>query len=84
MEDDGFGIPAEDVDRVFERGFTGTRGHESAASTGMGLFLAARLCEQLGLGLSLSSVEGQGTCVCLSFPLDRRRLDVQATPATTD
>lgn len=75
VEDDGPGIPAQDVGRVFERGFTGTRGREGTASTGMGLYLAARLCEQLGLGLSISSVDGEGTCATLSFPLDRRRLD---------
>lgn len=77
VEDDGRGIPAEEVSRVFERGFTGTRGREGAASTGMGLYLAARLCDQLGLGLSISSVDGEGTCATLSFPLDRRRLDAQ-------
>lgn len=76
VEDDGRGIPAEEVSRVFERGFTGTRGREGSASTGMGLYLAARLCDQLGLGLSISSVDGEGTCATLSFPLDRRRLDL--------
>lgn len=78
VEDDGWGIPATDVSRVFERGFTGARGREGTASTGMGLYLAARLCEQLGLGLSLSSTEGEGTCATLTFPLDRRRMDVSA------
>ena len=77
VEDDGQGIPVEDIGRVFERGFTGTRGREGANSTGMGLYLAARLCEQLGLGLSISSVDGEGTCVTLAFPLDRRRYDFQ-------
>ena len=77
VEDDGRGIPAEAVSRVIERGFTGTRGREGSASTGMGLYLAARLCDQLGLGLSISSVDGEGTCATLSFPLDRRRLDAQ-------
>lgn len=82
VEDDGRGIPAEDIDRVFERGFTGTRGREGTASTGMGLYLAARLCEQLGLGLSLSSVDGEGTCAALSFPLDRRQLDTEQGTTT--
>jgi signal transduction histidine kinase len=82
VEDDGWGIPAKDVSRVFERGFTGTRGREGTTSTGMGLYLAARLCEQLGLGLSLASVEGEGTCVTLSFPLDRRRMDASAARET--
>lgn len=77
VEDDGRGIPAADVDRVFERGFTGSRGREDAASTGMGLYLAARLCDQLGLGLSISSVDGEGTRASVAFPLDRRRLDME-------
>lgn len=77
VEDDGKGIPAEDIDRVFERGFTGTRGREGAASTGMGLYLAARLCEQLGLQLSITSTDGEGTCATLSFPLDRRQIDAE-------
>lgn len=77
VEDDGAGIPAEDIGRVFERGFTGVRGREGAASTGMGLYLAARLCEQLGLGLSITSTDGEGTCAKVTFPLDRRRLDTE-------
>ena len=77
VEDDGRGIPAAEVGRVFERGFTGTRGREGASSTGMGLYLAARLCEQLGLRLSIASVEGEGTCATVSFPLDRRQLDIE-------
>lgn len=77
VEDDGRGIPASEIDRVFERGFTGTRGREGASSTGMGLYLSARLCEQLGLGLSISSVDGEGTRATITFPLDRRRLDAE-------
>ncbi len=78
IQDDGRGIPSSDVSRVFERGFTGTRGREYTASTGMGLYLAARLCEQLGLELSISSIDGEGTCAILAFPVDRRRFDVES------
>jgi signal transduction histidine kinase len=78
VDDDGRGIPAEDVSRVFERGFTGTRGREGAASTGMGLYLAARLSEQLDLGLSITSADGEGTRATVSFPLDRRRIDAES------
>ncbi|MBE6465114.1 MAG: HAMP domain-containing histidine kinase [Eggerthellaceae bacterium] len=77
VEDNGRGIPASEINRVFERGFTGTRGREGARSTGMGLYLSARLCEQLGLGLSICSVDGEGTRATITFPLDRRRLDVE-------
>ncbi len=77
IADDGLGIPEEDVPRVFERGFTGARGRQVGSSTGMGLYLAATLCQKLGLGLSLSSAEGEGTTVELRFPFDERRLSVE-------
>lgn len=76
IEDDGLGVPAQDVPRVFDRGFTGTRGRDVSSSTGMGLYIAAKLCDSLGIGLSLSSTEGKGTLVTLAFPQDRRMLDV--------
>ena len=78
MADDGCGIPAADVPRVFERGFTGTNGRAQGSSTGMGLYLAAVMCEKMGLGLGIASEEGTGTRVMIAFPHDRRRLDVQS------
>ena len=74
LADDGWGIPAADVPHVFERGFTGENGHAQVRSTGMGLYLAARICEKLGLGVEIASEEGTGTRVLVSFPHDRRRL----------
>ena len=41
IADDGDGIPAADVPRVFDRGFTGSRGRTHHKATGMGLHLAA-------------------------------------------
>lgn len=77
VADDGCGIPAADVPRVFERGFTGANGRARGSSTGMGLYLAAVMCEKMGLGLGIASEEGTGTRVMLSFPHDRRRMDLQ-------
>ena len=76
--DDGDGIPAPDVPRVFDRGFTGSRGRTHHKATGMGLHLAAVTCERMGLGLRISSEEGTGTTVALTFPLDRTRMDLAA------
>ena len=73
VADNGRGIAAEDLPRVFERGFTGAHGREEGSSTGMGLYLAATLSQKLGLGLSLSSEEGTGTVFKLVFPFDDRR-----------
>lgn len=76
ISDDGDGIPAADVPRVFDRGFTGSKGRAHHKATGMGLYLAAVACERMGLGLCVSSEEGVGTTITLTFPLDRTRMDL--------
>ena len=81
--DDGDGIPAADVPRVFDRGFTGSRGRTHHKATGMGLYLAAVACERMGLGLRVSSEEGTGTTITLTFPLDRTRMDLAANLTTS-
>ena len=78
ISDDGDGIPAADVPRVFDRGFTGSQGRTHHKATGMGLYLAAVACERMGLGLRVSSEEGAGTTIALTFPLDRTRIDLAA------
>lgn len=75
VADDGQGIPAADVPRVFDRGFTGRNGRAQGSATGMGLYLVAMLCQKMGLGVGLASEEGAGTRVMLAFPHDRRRKD---------
>lgn len=83
ISDDGDGIPAADVPRVFDRGFTGSRGRTHHKATGMGLHLAAVACERMGLGLRVSSEEGTGTTVALTFPIDRTRMDLAANLTTS-
>lgn len=69
IEDNGIGISKNDVGRVFDKGFTGENGRKYGKSTGIGLYLCKKLCEKLGLGISLDSVEGEGTKVNIIFPL---------------
>lgn len=76
VSDDGIGIAAADVPRVFDRGFTGANGRNHPAATGMGLYLCAVMCERMGLGIELSSEEGAGTRVVFRFPHDRSRLNL--------
>lgn len=83
ISDDGDGIPAADVPRVFDRGFTGSRGRAHHKATGMGLYLAAVACERMGLGLRVSSEEGRGTSITLIFPLDRTRMDLAVNLTTS-
>lgn len=80
VEDNGLGIPAHELPRVFERGFTGSNGRGQSAqslsggSTGMGLYLCKKLAEFLDLGLEINSIEGEGTAVILTFPVQNKSL----------
>ncbi|WP_455675091.1 sensor histidine kinase [Pradoshia sp.] len=69
IEDNGIGIIDKDINRVFEKGFTGENGRRFGRSTGIGLYLCKKLAGQLGLGISLDSKAGEGTTVTIVFPL---------------
>lgn len=71
VRDEGIGIPGEDIDRVFEKGFTGKNGRTEAGlrkASGMGLYLCKKLCTNLGLTISIESVYGEYTEVQITFP----------------
>lgn len=74
IADNGIGIPAQDVGRVFEKGFTGENGRERARSTGMGLYLCRQLCDKLHIGLAIASTQGEGTQLTFTFPADKMAL----------
>ena len=73
VEDNGVGIPQKDLGRVFDKGFTGDNGRRVRRSTGIGLYLCKQLCDKMGLGISIASVEGTGTAVSLVFPSAKGR-----------
>ena len=73
VEDGGIGIPACDLGRVFDRGFTGENGRRYARSTGMGLYLVRELCAKMGLAARIESEEGVWTRVSIVFPASVRR-----------
>ena len=69
IKDNGIGIKQGEIKRVFEKGFTGTNGRLSnKKSTGIGLYLCKKLCNKLGIGIELNSVQNEGTEVKLVFP----------------
>ena len=63
IEDTGIGIKAEDLPRVFEKGFTGYNGREEKKSTGIGLYLCQRILDKLSHTISMTSEPGRGTRV---------------------
>ncbi|HDK7156525.1 TPA: sensor histidine kinase [Clostridium botulinum] len=69
IEDNGAGIIDKDINRVFEKGFTGENGRKFSKSTGMGLYLCEKLCSKLGLKIIIVSEVNKGTKVTLIFPL---------------
>lgn len=74
VEDNGIGIIAKDINRVFEKGFTGENGRKYGKSTGIGLYLCKKLSDQLGLGFNITSKIGEGTKVSIIFPLGKVNL----------
>lgn len=71
IKDNGIGIKQGEIIRVFEKGFTGTNGRLSnKKSTGIGLYLCKKLCNKLGIGIELNSVQNEGPEVKLVFPKD--------------
>ncbi|MGM9925806.1 MAG: sensor histidine kinase [Bacillus sp. (in: firmicutes)] len=67
IADDGIGIPAQDLKRVFHPFFTGLNGRKYAESTGMGLYLAKRTCDEIGHAIDIQSEEAKGTTVRITF-----------------
>lgn len=68
IEDTGIGICAEDLPRIFEKGFTGYNGRLDKKSTGIGLYLCRRVLDHLGIGIRAESEVGVGTRMRLTIP----------------
>lgn len=67
IRDNGIGIPAADITRIFDKGFTGENGRKTSKSTGMGLYYAKKIANRLGIGLDVCSIEDQYTEFFLTF-----------------
>ena len=68
FEDNGVGIPAHELARVTERGFTGAAGRNHGQSTGMGLYIVRELCIRLNISLAIESEEHCFTRFTLRLP----------------
>lgn len=67
ITDDGAGIPEDDLDRIFDPGFT-TRG--VGVGTGLGLSICYRIVQDHGGDISVQSKVGQGTTFTVRLSLD--------------
>lgn len=67
IKDTGIGIAPEDLPRVFDKGYTGCNGRTDRRASGLGLYLCRRICQNLGIDISISSTIGEGTTVRLDL-----------------
>ncbi|MGY8825151.1 MAG: two-component system sensor histidine kinase NtrB [Candidatus Latescibacterota bacterium] len=63
IEDDGYGIPPADIERIFEFYYT-----TKDEGTGLGLSIAQRIAHQHGGTLTVDSAEGEGTLIAIRLP----------------
>lgn len=67
INDEGIGICKKDIKRVFDPFFTGENGRRYGESTGMGLYIVKRVCENLGHEIKISSEIKKGTKISILF-----------------
>lgn len=71
VADNGCGVSAADLPRVFEKGFTGVNGRTTKRATGIGLYLVARLCSKMGIDVTAASEPGEGFVVTFAFSTNK-------------
>ncbi|MBX4264338.1 sensor histidine kinase [Clostridium estertheticum] len=67
VKDNGIGVQEKDINRIFDRGFTGENGRTLSKSTGMGLYLSKKMAHKLNHDIYVKSEEGNGTEFTICF-----------------
>lgn len=75
IRDTGIGIAAEDIPRIFEKGYTGYNGRKDKKASGIGLYLCRRICGNLGHTITASSSPDCGTVIRIC--LDQVKVEVE-------
>ncbi len=75
ISDTGIGIAAEDLPRIFDKGYTGFNGRADRKASGIGLYLCRRICDNLGHSIKVESAAGHGTTIIIG--LERDKLEVE-------
>ena len=75
IKDDGIGIKESDLRRIFEKGYTGSNGHDNKNSSGIGLYLCTNIVSNLGLKLSATSIVGVGSIFKIDLRQDEKAKD---------
>lgn len=75
ISDTGIGIAAEDLPRIFDKGYTGFNGRADRKASGIGLYLCRRICDNLRHSIKVESAPGHGTTIIIG--LERDKLEVE-------
>ncbi|MEP1448135.1 MAG: aerobic respiration two-component sensor histidine kinase ArcB [Paraglaciecola sp.] len=68
--DTGVGIPQQELDKIFAMYYqVDLPEHQSATGTGIGLAICQQMVSLMNGKISVSSVEGKGTCFTVELPL---------------
>ena len=76
VSDEGVGIAAADLDRIFER-FERAGDRGAARGVGLGLWIVRRLVESMGGKVSATSVLGRGSSFVVELPAEPSPADVR-------
>ena len=68
IEDNGRGMDAEEVSKLFQRYYRGTNTDEKAEGTGLGMAIAKQIIELHGGSIYVKSTAGIGTNIAILFP----------------
>ena len=75
ISDTGIGIAAEDLPRIFDKGYTGFNGRADRKASGIGLYLCRRICDNLGHSIKVESAAGQGTTITIVLERDKHEVE---------
>ncbi|NOX75689.1 MAG: GAF domain-containing sensor histidine kinase [Gammaproteobacteria bacterium] len=69
VSDTGIGIPADEIERIFESFQQGSSADTGKyEGTGLGLAISRRMCRLMGGNITVNSVEGEGTTFIVWLP----------------
>ncbi|WIV13695.1 sensor histidine kinase [Proteiniborus sp. MB09-C3] len=77
ISDNGVGVLDSDLPFIFDKGFTGDNTNRKQ-STGIGLYLVKKLCDELQIEIEVESGYGKGFSIQLLFPI----IETQKTLST--
>jgi signal transduction histidine kinase len=80
VSDQGNGIPADDMNRLFKPYFTTKKTGDENRGFGLGLAICRKIASLHGASLTVQSELGRGTTVNLDLP-NRQKVSIPAAPA---